>query len=988
MRERYGVASLVAGAESIDEKAFLTSPGGITVKKPIRARARTLSENAAAIRKTAASSLALSAIFTANAYADPQATTPAPSTGAATDEPLEEVLVSGIRHAIAASIDVKREQSSIVEVVSAEEIGKLPDVSIAESIARLPGLAAQRVNGRAQSISIRGLAPDFTTTLLNGRQQASSGDNRAVEFDQYPSELLQSVVIYKTPDANISGFGLSGTADLRTVRPLDFTERTVAVNLRGEISEGGKMNDDVSNYGGRLSASYIDQNDEHTVGWALGYAHLDSPSKNQHTKLYNFETFGDQSRKDLIDPDAEDDDTYVTGQEIFATSRSNKRNALIGIFELKPNERSHTTFDLYYSKFDQKEVMRGAQWFSNVWADAQTFQDVTSRDLGGTRFADIGTATGVAPIIRNDYNTRSDELVAAGFNQRFEINDDWALNADLSYSRNKRDESITETYAGYGTGANAATQNDNRTFDDINWDFTSTTPKWDSGLNYADATQVSLGDRAPWGGWGHDGQTKQPHVQETIKAAELGVERHFESFFNAVDVGVNYTKRDKDKVVDEFDQMLKFGRSQTIVAANDLVKPTSLGFAGFGDVLSVNLQSALATYYDKVTFINNDTYNKAWDLSEDVTTAHVRTTFKSDRWSGNIGLQVIRQKQESTGSRINATVEPTQVTPYTGGATYNDVLPSFNLAYMLTDAQKIRLAVAKVMARPRMDEMRATFTPGFGNPCGGSPPCVPGQTVNPWSASGGNPQLEPWRATAFDLSYEWYISQASYVSLAGWYKDLKSYIYTQRETFDFSGLPLPPTAAQIPAGVIISPIGQIDQPANGKGGSIKGFELSGSLELGKLTRVLDGFGVSGSFSRTLSDLHPPADDGSPTRIPGLSGRVYNLTGYYEKYGFQARASYRYRSAFKGEVTQLFAVRGVTEILADKQLDAQIGYTFADGSSMQGLAILLQVNNVTDSPYRTRLGTDAGGPRTADGAFLPETYETYGRQILFGGSYKF
>ena len=969
------------------------------MKKPTRAHARTRSDFSLPIRKTAATSLALSAIFTANAYADPQATEAPANTGATSDEPLEEVLVSGIRHAIAASLDVKREQMSIVEVVSAEEIGKLPDVSIAESIARLPGLAAQRVNGRAQSISIRGLAPDFTTTLLNGRQQASSGDNRAVEFDQYPSELLQSVVIYKTPDANISGFGLSGTADLRTVRPLDFNERTVSVNIRGELSEGGKMNDDVRNFGGRISGSYIDQNDDGTIGWALGYAHLDSPSKNEHTKLYNFEVFApDQSRMDLITPDPADTATFVTGQEIFATSRSNKRDAVIGILEFKPNERSHTTVDLYYSKFDQTEVMRGAQWFSNVWADAQNFSGVGTDDLGGTQFAVAGQATGVAPIVRNDLNTRADELVAAGINQRFQINDDWAVKADLSYSRNERDESITETYAGYGTGADAATQNDNRVFDTLGWDFHGEVPQWVSGLNYAESSQVSLGDRAPWGGWGHDGQTKEPHVTESITAGELGVERKFESFFNTLDVGVNYTKRDKDKRVDEFDLMLKDGRSQTLVGDDDLVSATSLGYAGFGDVLSVNLRSAIPRYYDRVVFINGDTYNKAWELSEDVTTAHLRGTFHfGDKWNGNVGLQYVRQEQESSGSRINATDPnvPLQVEDVTQGATYSDVLPSLNLSYLLTENQKLRFAVAKVMARPRMDEMRATWTPGFGNPCVGGQPCVPGQTINPWSASGGNPQLEPWRATALDLSYEWYISRASYVSVAGWYKELKSYIYTQRLAWDFTGLPIPPDQAiQIPPGVIVSPIGQIDQPANGKGGWIKGFEVSGSVELGKVADVLDGFGFQGSFSRTLSNLRPVSSDFADpeqvraTRIAGLSGRVYNLTGYYEKHGFQARASYRYRSPFKGEVVQLFAVRGVTEILADKQLDAQIGYSFPDGSRLENLSILLQVNNVTDSPYRTRLGTDGGGPRTEDGAFLPETYETYGRQILFGASYRF
>ena len=149
-------------------------------------------------------------------------------------------------------------------------------------------------------ISIRGLSPDFTTTLLNGRQQASSGDNRAVEFDQYPSELLASVVIYKTPDANIAGFGLSGTADLRTVRPLNFKKRTVAVNVRGEINGGGKLNDDVKNWGGRASISYIDKITPE-LGFAVGVAYLNSPSSNRHTKGYNYETFC-CGRRQMISP--------------------------------------------------------------------------------------------------------------------------------------------------------------------------------------------------------------------------------------------------------------------------------------------------------------------------------------------------------------------------------------------------------------------------------------------------------------------------------------------------------------------------------------------------------------------------------------------------------------------------------------------------------------------------------------------------------------
>ncbi len=118
---------------------------------------------------------------------------------------LDTVVVTGIRAGIEGAISTKRDSTSIVEAISAEDLGKLPDVSIAESIARLPGLAAQRVAGRAQVISVRGLSPDFSTTLLNGREMVSTGDNRSVEFDQYPSELVNGVTVYKTPDAGLVG---------------------------------------------------------------------------------------------------------------------------------------------------------------------------------------------------------------------------------------------------------------------------------------------------------------------------------------------------------------------------------------------------------------------------------------------------------------------------------------------------------------------------------------------------------------------------------------------------------------------------------------------------------------------------------------------------------------------------------------------------------------------------------------------------------------
>ena len=140
---------------------------------------------------------------------------------------LQSVEVVGIRRGIEDAIDTKQSATSIVESVSAEDIGKLPDSSIAESIARLPGLTAQRDRGRATQINIRGLSGDFAGTTLNGREQTTTGENRGVEFDQFPSELLSGVLVYKTPDASLVGQGLSGTIDLQTVRPLKFSDRVV-----------------------------------------------------------------------------------------------------------------------------------------------------------------------------------------------------------------------------------------------------------------------------------------------------------------------------------------------------------------------------------------------------------------------------------------------------------------------------------------------------------------------------------------------------------------------------------------------------------------------------------------------------------------------------------------------------------------------------------------------------------------------------------------
>jgi iron complex outermembrane receptor protein len=914
----------------------------------------------------------------------------------------DTIVVTGIRRSLQDSIRIKRNSASVVEVVSAEEIGKLPDVSIAESIARLPGIAAQRVAGRAEIISIRGFSPDFTTVLLNGRQQASSGFNRAVEFDQYPSELMASVVVYKTPDASISGMGLAGTVDLRTIRPLEYGKRAIAVNLRGQLDQGGGRNHDFSKYGWRGSASYIDQNKSGTLGWMLSYSHLDAPSHTNETKNWFYTdaaNYGDQP--DLFGTQV------LSGYEVRATNSRDIRDGVTGTVEWKPSDAVHSVLDLYYSRFKQDTTTRGIEGptAGAAWTgDPTTFSDVQTRTIDGVPFEISDHVNNAVPGIRWDENTRVDHLFSAGLNNDFRLAEHTHLLADLSYSSNKRDERDIEIFGGYGCCGNTVQGAiPNRNLDS----FDRVIPANDFlqlsgfGLDYADASQVSLGDRGSWGGNGSEGHIKSPHIKETLGSGDVTLRHDFEgssigSFFSSVEAGVDYTHRHKHKTVDELDLFLKNGRLQSLIDPRFLTGPTSLGFAADIDLLGVQVDDLVDNggYYDIVQLEDSNHFDKSWDIKEDILTWKAKATINSGNLHGNVGIQVVQQKQESTGLRINFGVTPIELLDVKEGAKYTDVLPSLNLFYDLDQHNRIRFAAAKVMARPRMDDMRANLTPNFsGGVCENrdpatQEPCGPGVVVNPWSASGGNPKLEPWRAKEVDIGYEWYGGKASYFALHGWYMWLDNYIYTQTLAADFTGLtPSPTELAKLQTACpqcVISTIGSLSAPANGQGGWLGGVEVSGAFEFSRLSPLLDGFGVTGSLSYTDYKLKKQAIDTlSNSVLPGFSKWVYDITGYYEKNGFQARASYRHRSKYEGEVVALFQNLQPTLTQPDAQLDAQLGYTFQPGSRLDGVGLLLQVSNVLDSPYRTYVPTGPTGKIP-----MLERVEKYGRSWLLGASYHF
>ncbi|MEP7186459.1 MAG: TonB-dependent receptor [Rhodanobacter sp.] len=870
------------------------------------------------------------------------------------------IKVRGFAQSIQSAIAAKQSSNEIVEAISAEDIGKLPDVSIAESIARLPGVSAQRVGGRAQVISVRGLSPDFATTLLNGREIVSTGDNRSVEFDQYPSELVSGVTVYKTPRASMVGQGLSGTLDLHTVRPLDYQRDVFVIGARAQHNSLGRAADS-SAFGNRLNASYIGQFMDHTLGVVLGYAHSVTPTQEDQVGLYEpWHQVGVNER-----PGVPAGAWFSDGIKALRRTGYTKRDAVMATVEWRPSSNWTSTLDLFHTKSTQKDT---ANQFESNLGDYNGGYDrlnVTNPSINGSGTFTSGTANNVYPLVRGLYNSRHDTITAAGWKNEFNAGQ-VSIVADLSYSKAKRRELNLEN----NTQLTPAPQLDSLNLNYTGNHFSQLAP----GLNYSDASKLLLTNTIYGSGYG-----KAPRISDELKSAKLGavipMPDAVSSLITDVEVGVNYA--DRKKVKRQPEGNINVGAQGDIAIAPDLQYGlVDLGFAGVGKIPSWYVPGAVARY---MTFSPNENasylVSKAWLLTEKITTGYAMANIDTV-WGipvrGNIGVQVQRADQSSTANVFNNSKPAgSQIEPFTDGKTYTDVLPSLNLAFSLTESQMLRVALAKQVARPRMDDMRASLEFGVDTSTG-----KPG-------ASGGNPRLDPWRANAFDLSWEKYFGGDGYIAAAFFYKDLTSYIYTQtRDNYDFSSLvanyvPGPGEPATLTKG-------NYSAPFNGKGGNLKGLELSASIPLRMLTPALDGFGILGSASFTDSSvlIKSPENASSvgdgPISLPGLSKRVYNLTAYYEKDGFSARVSERKRSDFIGEIGNFNGARTLRYVVGENIFDAQVGYTFGDSSPLRGLSLLLQASNLTNAPYRTYASTKD----------RPLEYIKWGRTYLLGATYRF
>ncbi|MGZ3297865.1 MAG: TonB-dependent receptor, partial [Asticcacaulis sp.] len=825
---------------------------------------------------------ALGALVTACALAAAPALAQDNTQTAAQPSDTTTVVVTGIRKGIQDAISAKKKNSQIVEAVSAEDIGKLPDASIAESIARLPGIAAQRTNGRASTLSVRGLGPDYTLTTLNGREQVSTNDNRSVEFDQYPSELISQVLVYKTPKADMVAQGLAGTADLETVRPLAFGKRAFAANIRGETNSEKAAIGGMKNTGDRYSLMYIDQFANKTIGLALGYAHTDSPYQTMKKESWGFPNF---------------DSTHViTGGEKDAVDSSNlTRDGYMGVLEFKPNDRLHMTFDGYHSDFNELQRIARLE-YPLYWSSAQLQPGYTLGDTSVTH----GVFTGVNTVVENYINQRHAKLDSFGWNTEYKLNDKWALMADLSSSKVVRDDTLIESTA--GTGANGTGPKDTITFTQEENGLTDLK----GVLNYGDFSKVFLTDPGGWGGpiAHRAGYVKVPHVEDEIKAVKLAATRAFGGgIFSSVTFGYNHTEHTKSKKGVEGYLGLK-GTADTAVVP-DQYRTGTTDASSLGNTSGMISYDALGLYnsgfFNFVQDYTTASLQKTWTVKEKIDYAYlmanISTTWGGVPVTGNIGLMSEHADQRATSLYTTGSGSSTDLTPVTAGTSYTDILPSLNLNFQVSETTTVRFGMGTTVARPRMDDMAA----GTGYSVttnGGNPTLFQGKPVY-WTGGGGNPLLKPWKADNIDLSIEKYFGRKGYISAAVFYKKLDTFIFNNTTPHDYTGVPLPAYCAA-PASCSLADanrMGTSSQQTNGNGGHIKGLELTASIPGELIAPWLDGFGLIASESLNSSSINPSGTN--KVDIPGLSKQVINTTLYYEKYGFSARISDRYRGDFLG-----------------------------------------------------------------------------------------
>ncbi len=861
-----------------------------------------------------------------------QAVDPAPpaETQIAEPEGEAEIIVTGIRAAERAAIDIKRNAVGVVDSIVAEDLGKLPDGNVAESLQRVPGVTIERNRGEGRFITVRGFGPKFNAVTVNGRTLATDNNGREFSFDVLPSEIISGADVYKSPQANINGASIGATVDVRTLRPLD---QKAGFKLAGSAS--GMWSELADTWNPEFSAVGSWRNAAGTFGVAVSGVY-----SKQENRIDEFTIGAGHVRRSSTD-------SYYTlggvaggriGPGVAPFSRVSMPSNLSPFFfereltrwganvsvQMRPSDKFTVTIDGLYSKarFVEQQTGLAYDFAGGILAEqvVQNGEAVYQRYVGG--FVD--------QIIQyDDRDVATDQL---GINVDWRPTDTLRLRLDGSVSDARRRGKENNLFTTIRR-KNVDLSFDRRSGSPI-YDYSFTSP------NYANAATNPQGLTAHYYIWG-GGSDIDDEIEEY--RGDFEWKRGGGAF--TLNAGALAQSRIKTITADEtpFGEQCAYCDSNRVLPAS-LFQPTDRNFfsGGGGNILRDWLiydPRALVQTIDQFAAQDGKAFNPAVFspsassvVNEKVKVGYAMGTLDTQiggmPLAVNIGLRYENTDYTSSGaSRTVTSARPngagqniivvSPVVPVSFRGKYDDWLPSLNARLSLTDRLLLRVAASKVITRPTLSDLspRQTIQTNPGN-----------ETIRR-----GNPDLQPFRAKQVELGAEWYFAPDSLLNGAVFYKDIESFVTLI-------------TTAQLVDQVSF----QVTVPGNGKGATVKGFELGYRQSFASwLPAPFDGFGVQTSFNYTDSNANYTNTVANVSfGLEGLSKTSYSLVGFYEKYGITARAAYTYRDNF----LQVASGRnGEPEYFdAYGQLDVSLSYDV--GKHFTVFADAVNLNNAKEFIY--------------------------------------
>ena len=884
---------------------------------------------------SSASAIAMLAAVLTPQLAAAQTAPEAPAADAQEATQVDEIVVTGFRSSLQQALSIKRREAGAVDAILAEDIADFPDQNLAEAIQRLPGVTIDRVNGQGTTISVRGLGSDFTRTRINGLEaQAANGGsrNRSFDFSMFASELFNSIKVRKTQSAEIEEGSLGATVDLQTGRPLDFNESGFRSALSAQASYNDLSETTIPRLAGLLSWS----NEDQTFGALVSIAYSERAPV---LGSFNTTRWQQGNPNPTLQPGQvrPPNFPYSVGQNFggcIPCTTTAQRDAVLSAFypriprytlgetfedrlgmtaalQWRPSETTEVNLDLLWSRFNSEtESPNMEAWSFSRGAVNQVVVRDYEIDQSRNAFS-YGVFDNMIVAAENGFTRNESNFYQASLNARHDFTDRLHGTLKLGVNRSEARTPLSVAYR-FETAANNtftydARDNNRQPLLDYGFDVTS-----GSRFTLTNATRSNGGgnfqNNVAAGALAYD-------VNDSL-SFKLGGEYRTYAFetFGLARAITTPTGADRIVGVDAV------GRVVDIAGYVDAPSGTDLRFI----VPDIDALARTLSIYNN-PLVANRSEREVDETDQGIfAQADFNTMLAGMTVRGNLGIRYARTEVESKGWQTITLGTPPVVTYsyVTANNDYEDILPSFNLVLEPREDLLVRLAAAKVMSRPSL----ADLTPG-----GGVSPTT--RTV-----SFGNPLLDPFRATNYDASVEWYFQNEGLLAVAVFYKDIESFIVTLPQSIVWNQLGLPDELLQGAASA--TDTFQVTRKLNGEGGWLKGIEIQYQQPFTFLPGFWSNFGFIGNITFVDSDVSYGATVGN-NRLTGQSKNTANATLYYEDGPFQARVSVAHRGQY---LVSFPGANGNSEegVNDTTNIDASMSYDFNDS-----LTFSLEGINLTD-----------------------------------------